>query len=169
MAGANPRSYFLRRVIRKVIVLSLITLAALMVLSMTAARPSHLGIHEGKLAAVPDSPNCVSSMTEKPAAQAEPLDISTFEEPMAALKQSIEASIPRARLVTESENYLHYEFTSRLFRFVDDGEFLLDPQQQSIQFRSASRVGYSDLGANRKRMETIRSALSDLESLEESR
>ncbi|MBN2243722.1 MAG: DUF1499 domain-containing protein [Acidobacteria bacterium] len=48
------------------------------------------------------------------------------------------------------------EYTSRLFRFVDDVEFYLDDERKVIDFRSASRTGYSDLGVNRKRMETIR-------------
>ena len=53
-------------------------------------------------------------------------------------------------------NYLHAEARSFLFRFVDDVEFLVDPQQKLIHFRSASRVGYSDLGVNRARMEQFR-------------
>jgi len=54
--------------------------------------------------------------------------------------------------------YLHVEFRSTLFRFVDDVEFVIDEPQGLIHIRSASRVGYSDLGANRKRMEKIRLA-----------
>jgi len=91
------------------------------------------------LAPLPDSPNCVSSMTDKASASMEPLDVVSIHQPLEKLKQTIELEIPRARLVTESENYLHYEFTSLLFRFVD---------------------GYSDVGANRKRIETIRAALT---------
>jgi len=153
---------FARRVVRKVIVLSLISLAGLIVLSMTAARPSHLGQKDGKLAAVPDSPNCVSSMTEKSSFAMQPISVAGLDDPMGKLKQAIESAIPRSKLVTEEENYLHYEFTSLLFRFVDDGEFLLDESnagQKVIHFRSASRVGYSDMGANRKRMELIREAM----------
>ena len=149
----------LRRVVRKIVVLSLIGCAALITLSMTASRPPGLGLHGGKLAPVPDSPNCVSSMTEKSAAAIEPFDVSGIEQPMDELKKVIESTIPRARLVTEQDNYLHYEFTSSLFRFVDDSEFLLDAERNVIHFRSASRVGYSDMGANRKRMEKIRTAL----------
>lgn len=151
---------FSRRVIRKVIVLSLISLAGLIVLSMTAARPAHLGNHGGKLAAVPDSPNCVSSMTDKESHKMEPIDVSGVDQPIEKLKSAIESTIPRARLVTEDGNYLHYEFTSLIFRFVDDGEFLLNEDRTAIDFRSSSRVGYSDMGANKKRMEQIRSAMA---------
>lgn len=155
------RISFARRVVRKVIVLTLISVAGLMVMSMTAARPSHLGLHGGKLSPVPDSPNCVSTMTEKSAYKIDPIDVSGVDQPLEKLKAAISKAIPRAKLVTEDGNYLHYEFTSLLFRFVDDGEFLLDEDRNVIEFRSSSRVGYSDMGANRKRMEKIRSAMGD--------
>ena len=158
-ATTSTGNNLLRRAIRKVIVLSTIAIAGLIVLSMTAARPDHLGLHGGKLAPVPDSPNCVSSMTEKESARMDPFEVSAADQPLEKLKQAIEAAVPRSRLVTEKENYLHYEFTSRLFRFVDDGEFLIDAENGVVHFRSASRVGYSDMGANRKRMEKIREAL----------
>lgn len=65
-------------------------------------------------------------------------------------------SFPRARVVERASNYLHAEFTTALLRFVDDVEFLVEPDETRtgtwIHFRSASRVGYSDLGVNRKRM-----------------
>jgi len=63
----------------------------------------------------------------------------------------------RARVVTEDGCYIHVEFTSFVFRFVDDAEFLLDEAVKTIHVRSASRIGYSDLGVNRKRVEMIRS------------
>jgi len=66
--------------------------------------------------------------------------------------------IPRTNVVTAGDNYLHAEFRSRIFRFVDDVEFLVEPEAKRIGFRSASRVGYSDLGVNRRRMEEIRAA-----------
>jgi uncharacterized protein (DUF1499 family) len=72
--------------------------------------------------------------------------------------RSVVAAQPGARLAAERDNYLHFEFTTRWLGFVDDVEFLLDPQAGSIHFRSASRLGYSDLGVNRRRMEAIRQA-----------
>lgn len=59
-------------------------------------------------------------------------------------------------MIEADEHYLHFEFTSRIFRFVDDFELLLNEEQKIIHIRSASRVGYSDLGVNRKRVEKIR-------------
>jgi uncharacterized protein (DUF1499 family) len=55
--------------------------------------------------------------------------------------------------------YLHAEVKSRVFRFVDDLELLLDPASGVVGIRSASRVGYSDLGVNRRRVETLRQQL----------
>ncbi len=71
--------------------------------------------------------------------------------------KSIVSLLPRTKLVEETEGYLHYEFTSFLLRFVDDVEFVFDEGAKLVQFRSASRTGYSDLGVNRRRMEDIRS------------
>ena len=62
----------------------------------------------------------------------------------------------RAKIITDEGDYLYAEFTSLIFRFVDDVEFSFDDGNKLIHFRSASRLGYSDLGANRKRMEEIR-------------
>jgi uncharacterized protein (DUF1499 family) len=62
---------------------------------------------------------------------------------------------PRARLVEQTADYAHFEFTTLVFRFVDDVQLLLDREQGVIQFRSASRVGHSDLGTNRRRMNTL--------------
>jgi uncharacterized protein (DUF1499 family) len=62
----------------------------------------------------------------------------------------------RTRLIREDAAYLHFEFTSLLLRFVDDVEFLFDDDTKTVHFRSASRIGYSDLGVNRRRMEEIR-------------
>ena len=70
------------------------------------------------------------------------------------------AGLPRTKLIEEDDTYLHYECTSLLLRFVDDVEFVFDDEAKLIHFRSASRIGYGDLGVNRRRMEGIRSRLA---------
>ena len=70
------------------------------------------------------------------------------------------AGLPRTKLIEEADTYLHYECTSLLLRFVDDVEFVFDDEAKLIHFRSASRIGYGDLGVNRRRMEGIRSRLA---------
>jgi Uncharacterized protein conserved in bacteria len=79
---------------------------------------------------------------------------------MATLKQIIQ-SIERTNIITESSDYLYAEFTSKLMGFVDDVEFYFDPSAKVIQVRSASRLGQSDLGVNRKRVELIREKLKE--------
>ena len=65
-------------------------------------------------------------------------------------------SLPRTEILTQEERYIHTTFTSLIFRFVDDVEFIIDDEKKLIQVRSASRVGHSDFGINRKRIEQIR-------------
>ena len=83
--------------------------------------------------------------------------LSFWGEPFAALEAIAEIvkSLPRTKIVRQEGGYLHAEFTSSIFRYVDDVEFLLDAEAKLIHFRSASRRGYGDLGANRNRMEAI--------------
>ena len=76
---------------------------------------------------------------------------------MERLSEIIRA-FPRATVREHDENYMHVEFRSRFIGFVDDVEFYVDSQAGVVHFRSASRLGYSDLGVNRDRMEQIRSA-----------
>ena len=106
----------------------------------------------------PSSPNCVSSL-------ADPADAEHFIAPLqgASLAQvrAVVEAMPRTRVVTAEDDYLHVVFTSALFRFKDDVEFEVDGEVDGevVHVRSASRVGHSDLGANRKRVEAIRRAL----------
>ena len=78
---------------------------------------------------------------------------------LARLKSKVLAQ-PRARITEARVGYFRAEFTSLIFRFVDDVEFLLDENEHVIHVRSASRVGHSDLGANRQRVERLRAAFA---------
>ncbi len=128
------------------------------------SRPDNLGIQAGRLASCPSSPNCVSSYSEDAEHGIAPLTYdSSAEEAIANLKTIINSE-DSAKVVEESENYLYAEFTSSLMGFVDDVEFYLDPEANVIQVRSASRLGQSDLGVNRERIETIRGKLYEYSS-----
>lgn len=130
-----------------------------LVVRVVSPRPTNLGIANGRLADCPASPNCVSSRAADAEHSIAPL---TFEDPPAVAFDRLRAVVaaqPGANLISSGDNYLHFEFTSRLMGYIDDVEFQLDPERQEIHFRSASRLGYSDLGVNRKRMEAIRRAL----------
>jgi uncharacterized protein (DUF1499 family) len=69
------------------------------------------------------------------------------------------SSLPRTTIVDDSGQYLHAECRSAVFRFVDDLELHLRPDEGAIAVRSASRLGYSDFGVNRGRVETLRRKL----------
>lgn len=128
-------------------------------------RPTNLGIQaSGQLAACPSSPNCVNSQSKDTVHKIEPLTFdSTPTQAMADLKRVIQ-NLDRTTIITETENYLYAEFKSKLMGYVDDVEFLLDSSAKVIHVRSASRLGQSDLGVNRKRIETIRATLSELKT-----
>ena len=124
------------------------------------APPATLGAPAGKFAPCPDRPNCVSSQAADPghaiaslAARGDPATA------MARLAEVIRA-MPGATVVTVEPDYLRAEFASAVFGFVDDVEFALEPGAAAIQVRSASRLGYGDMGVNRKRVEAIRIALA---------
>lgn len=126
------------------------------------SRPDNLGVKsDGLLAPCPDSPNCVVSRPDTDAEhKIEPIAYAGDKvAAMEKLKAIVEAQ-DRTEIISSSDDYLYAEFASRLMGFVDDVEFYLDPSQSVIQVRSASRLGQSDLGVNRKRIETIRAAFS---------
>ncbi len=129
---------------------------SLVVCLCSGTRPSNLGVHDGKLAPCPASPNCVSTFATDKTHAIKPLSYAgTIVEAKQKLIRVID-SLPRTRIISDSGNYLDVEFTSLLWRFVDDVQFVFDDSAKTIQFRSASRLGYGDMGVNRKRMETIR-------------
>jgi uncharacterized protein (DUF1499 family) len=108
----------------------------------------------------PASPNCVCSDATDEHAIA-PLKFSgPPERAWQAAKKAL-LSLPRTKIINETGTTLRAESTSLVFRFVDDLEFELRATQGVIAVRSASRVGYSDLGANRRRIEAIRVAFSE--------
>lgn len=119
-------------------------------------RTANLGVTNGKLSPCLDSSNCVSSQSTDKAHRVEPLWYEgTLTEARKRLISMIN-SMNRARIVTVERDYIHAEFTTALFRFVDDVEFYFDDANKTIHLRSASRIGYYDLGVNRKRIENIR-------------
>ena len=137
------------------ILLSIVMLNML-ISGCAGVRPVNLGIKGGKLAACPSWPNCVSSQSTDREHAVEPLSfLGTVTEAHDGVKKII-LSMKRARIITETDSYIHAEFTSAVFRFVDDVEFQFDEGAKIIHVRSASRLGRSDLGVNRKRVEDIR-------------
>lgn len=133
-----------------------IVILAALILVPRGKPPATLGIRDGHLAPCPDRPNCVSSSSRDPRHFVDPI---TFTAEPAAAMQAMKAlvgSMPRTKIVTATGHYIHAECRTRLLRFTDDLEILLDREARVFHVRSASRIGYSDLGVNWKRVETIR-------------
>lgn len=112
-----------------------------------------------RLAPCPDSPNCVSSDAADPAHYTAPFAIILpANEAWAQVREAVK-EIPRTEITTQMDFYLRAECRSAVFRFVDEVELELRVGEGIIAVRSASRKGYSDFGANRRRVERLREAL----------
>jgi uncharacterized protein (DUF1499 family) len=131
-------------------------LPAVLMIGCSGTPPAGLGAPYGKLLPCPSSPNCVSSQAPDEGHRVVPLAYSGPAQEAWYRLTAIIASLPRTKVIKDSSAYLHVEFTSLIFRFVDDVEFLADDNAKVIHIRSASRLGTSDLGVNRKRVEEIR-------------
>ena len=112
------------------------------------------------LSPCPDSPNCVSSLSEDKKHFVDPFKYDGSIEEVRQRLIGILENTRRARLVISEKNYLHAEFRSFLFRFVDDVQFFLPHDESVIHIKSASRSGYYDFGTNRRRVERLRQAFS---------
>lgn len=134
--------------------------------SFSGTPPTNLGVKAGKLLECPNTPNCVNSQT--PASDSEhsiqPISYSSTPEQALANLKAVIQDLPRTKIVSESDDYVYSEFATALMGFVDDVEFYLDKSQSVIHVRSASRLGKSDLGVNRKRVEEIRAKFAALEA-----
>jgi uncharacterized protein (DUF1499 family) len=150
-----------RKKIKVLIFGILVTYAVIFGVNSMSKTPEGLGVKNGLLSTCPSSPNCVSS-------QASPEDKEHFIEALSyttseiALMAKIDELIeewPRAQILTQSEDYYHLVMTTLLFRFKDDFEIYVDRKNKQVHFRSASRVGYSDFGTNRKRVTRFKERL----------
>jgi uncharacterized protein (DUF1499 family) len=115
---------------------------------------------KNRLAPCPETPNCVSSLAPMDERYVPPLRYTGNKEDAYRVLVDLIASQQRAKIVAKEANYVRAEYKSAIFRFVDDVEFLFSEDQPVIDVRSASRVGYYDFGVNRRRIEDIRSRLT---------
>jgi len=115
------------------------------------------GINNAQLSPCPGTPNCVSS--DDPSSFAAPFDVAHLKAPLKTLTEILNSD-PQAEIVLAKDNYIHAIYRSPTIGFIDDVEFLYIPDKNSIKVRSASRVGYSDLGINIERVETLRKKLA---------
>ncbi len=146
-----------------VLLLFLLYLVVLGQLSRSGEAPGMVG---SRLSPCPGKPNCVCSEHADDTEhyiEALPLPGASGTDVIATLTRAVDHLDGQVRTVRD--DYLAATFASGLFGFVDDVEFRVDPDSASVQVRSASRVGHSDLGANRKRIEAIRALLRDSQAL----
>lgn len=148
----KPKSLLIGAFLVALVVLGLGFGAAL----LSRYRPVEVGLDGDRLRACPQSPNCVCSEYEDVAAYIEPLTFACEPQPaLRSLVDFLEAE-PNAEVLEWNERYVHAVYTTRFLKFADDVEFRADPLQRVIQVRSASRIGHSDFGANRDRIEDLR-------------
>ena len=121
-----------------------------------------VGLNNGQLSPCPESPNCVVSQNGD---EAHSIAAIPYTGDRATAKETllkVLSVVPRTEIVEQTDDYIRAESTSRIFKFVDDVEFYFPEAEQAIEVRSASRVGESDLGVNRRRIEQIRLAMKDI-------
>ena len=121
-------------------------------------RPSTLGVKEGKLAGLRKTPNSVVSEGIESTHPAYVAPIAFTGDPRAALAKlgAVLQALDRVTLIKVEETYLYAEFRSKTLGYVDDFEARVDSAASVIHVRSSSRLGYSDKGFNRSRVELIR-------------
>jgi uncharacterized protein (DUF1499 family) len=148
-----------KRMIYWLLGLALICCLFLVLLSFVSRNPPQTGIVDGRLRPCPETPNCVCSEDEGRSSFVKPF---AFEDSHEMAWERLKGVISQIGGVIQKEKdgYLWATFTSKIFRFVDDVEFRMNVQNGIIHVRSASRVGYSDMGMNRKRVEQLRARFS---------
>jgi uncharacterized protein (DUF1499 family) len=148
------------------VALPLLLLAAGQLGLLRGTPPTDLGVRGGKLKAPANTPNSASSQAQLwpghpqlAYAQIEPLAQGAAAAVAWSRLKPMLQKMPGAQVINESEDYLRAEFTTRLLKFTDDMEFWFDRRASVLHVRSASRLGRKDFGANRERLDALRSAL----------
>ena len=135
-------------------VLLVLIIGGLLFLSFQSKSGSAPGLVDGKLSACPPSPNCVSSEAGTPDShRVEPLPLAAWEKLPEAIAEM------GGDIIVRDDSYIAAEIRTPLMQFVDDVEFRKG--DAAVHVRSASRVGHSDMGANKKRVEELRTTLGD--------
>ena len=148
----------MKSVLYTVLVVIVLFFALRLVVRYYSPQPDSLYSGEGALTACPSTPNCVASFDQSEQEHA----IAPFEgESASVMKQLAEiiASQNGAKIVTQNARYLHAEYSTRGMGYIDDLELLADENGDRVHVRSASRLGKSDFGVNRNRVETLRALL----------
>jgi uncharacterized protein (DUF1499 family) len=142
----------------KPILLAVLALIATTVvaLSLASRRRPFSGLVDGHLRPCPTSPNCASSVCGDGNHEADPLPV--YGDPQSEFERlvGLTQALPRTELLQLTEDYAHFEMSTRILQFRNDLELHLDAPGHLIQLRSASRVGHSDFGSNQATLEHLR-------------
>lgn len=134
---------------------------------LSGTPPGDLGVRDGKFGRPSETRNSVSSQarlwpghTQREYAEIAPLALRGDGAATIARLKTLMQTEPGATIIESRADYLYVQYTSRLLKFVDDVEFWFDPADGVIQVRSSSRIGRSDFGVNRRRVEALRERLA---------
>ena len=139
-----------------ILLAGIVLLACVLLTALSCtARPPKTGLLAGRLRPCPGKPNCICSEDRQADAWVEPL---TFQGPPTRAWERLKVALQEmgGTIQRQSDNYIWATFSTKVFRFVDDVEFRIVAEENTIHVRSASRVAYYDLGLNKRRMEKLR-------------
>jgi len=144
---------FMKVLLGLVLVLFAVAVGSLFYLGQKSQAGAAPGLQSSQLAACPSSPNCVRSESDTPQEQrVESFPVEIWSQIASAVSDM------GGKITRQEEDYIAAEFTSSLFKFTDDVEFRRS--DDAVHVRSASRVGHSDLNANKARVEDLRDRLT---------
>ena len=142
-----------------IILLFLLFIVYFFILGVNSKSKNSPKLIDGRLSECPNTPNCACTENKDHAKHyISPINLSQSTAPnfnsLLGLKEIILNM--GGSIQIEKENYISATFTSTIFRFVDDFEVRIDKANKVIHLRSASRVGRSDFGVNKKRIELFK-------------
>ncbi len=129
-----------------------------MLISCSGTPPVNLGVVNSRLLPCPAKPNCVTSFTDDhELASEQKMTPVSYGDLITIRNQVVDklSTMPGIKIIKIEDTYLYFTHTSTIFRFIDDGEIYFDEGEKLLHFRSASRVGHSDLGKNRQRISAL--------------
>ena len=151
------------RMIIGILVLTIGPVLLLLVLSIISRKKHSVGLVNGRLRPCSNRPNCVCSEDKDHPSYTKPVAFSgSAKGKWEQAKQVIREM--GGKIVREEDYYLWVTFRTRIFRFVDDLELRMDEENRLIHIRSSSRVGYSDMGVNRRRIEDFHITFRSMKS-----
>jgi len=139
-------------IIKAIIIIVLVVCGLFFLLGLKSQKGKAKGLEKGRLADCGAAPNCVSSEADTQPEKS----VAPFKATLRDVRAAIIAT--GGTITREQDGYLSATYLSKIFKFVDDFE-VRDAGAGIIHVRSSSRVGYSDRGVNRKRVERLRNII----------